>query len=492
MVNSLQITSKISVEIYENERKNYMNLPAEKIPASNRSNPFTAKEKEIIFQEAQNYPSFDPKIIKRDIINAVFVKDIVRTDKVRHKLAAEVEHIHSHSYGGKSIKDNGAYLNGDFNNHKKENPLYTFTLDELENCKEKYGVKPYDLKKESKHNIENLREKYNLYFERNEKRQLTLQVIAKTKTGKYIYKPYRKDPNDYYSQTYGDPDNTKYELDEENYNSFKEHYYVIPKMNNCEYGNINDKKQENHSNFNPIVIPIIITGIIIAGCIYSYIKYFSKPEPEQEIKSSLPIDKEIIIDDINEFLDDFLSEEENYFRNLYYNTVDKYDDYSNYTFNKDDQYERNGRTYSMKKQKRIIDEVIELRKFALNKLEFNISTEEYDCPMNFLSFYDEEFIYSTSITYDEYNHVKKSIFDRIQLIENDLILPPRNSLKAMYYNPKILYEKKMFYKIDMTADKYVYDKNPKNKISFIKMLVNPDLIYDPINKVFLNRHLVMV
>jgi hypothetical protein len=184
---------------------------------------FTQKEKEEIWEESKEYKPFDKDLLRVDIMGNVIAKNVLRIDPVRNLLAGEYEHIESHSQGGETKVENACLLQAGINHIKREKPLYELTRKEYIELKNNFGVKPKDLLRGLENNYDNTCKKFNVVFEKKGKKWAPV-VLAKTKGGKNIYKPYYVDESDFYYKSFLS-ENEKDKLDEENYKKLDEFYH---------------------------------------------------------------------------------------------------------------------------------------------------------------------------------------------------------------------------------------------------------------------------
>lgn len=259
---------------------------------------FDNKQKKEIFDNAKEYKQFDTDTMKVDLTGFIVIKDIVVIDTQRKDVSCEYEHIHSHNQGGQTEIENAGLLQSKLNRSKGDTPLYGINYNELKELKKKCGgIKPKYLLHGLENDYDNTCKKINLFFEKVGKKWQPI-VLAKTLTGKNIYKPYYKDETDFYYKTYISED-AKHKLDNENYNKLNE-FYKFDEIEETTLNSIPENKviSENENKKKGILDKIsaitaslsylhIIGGIIIIGGIcygsYRIYKYYQDKQKQKEI-----------------------------------------------------------------------------------------------------------------------------------------------------------------------------------------------------------------
>lgn len=182
---------------------------------------FTRKQKKEIWDASKKYNQFDENTMRVDLIGCIIIKDLQRTDKVRKALGGEYEHIHSHSKGGETKTENGCILQCDVNNKKRANQIFELYRKEYVRYR-KTGIMPNELRLGLENDFENTCKKFNILFEKIGTKWSPV-VLAVTKGGKNIYKPYFCDKEDFYHKTYVG-ENAKDSLDPENRKKVEDYF----------------------------------------------------------------------------------------------------------------------------------------------------------------------------------------------------------------------------------------------------------------------------
>ena len=277
---------------------------------------FSTKEKQKIWNDAKPYKQFNKDFVRVDIMGHVVIKDLQRIDQVRKPLSAEYEHINSHSKGGETVSENGCLLQSKVNNIKREIPIFDLDRKDYIKYKKHYAVKPKELHKGLENDRNYICKKYNMAFEKEGKKWFPV-VLAKTKNGKNIYKPFDPTKEDFYYINLVSKD-AKYKdrLDSENYKKL-DNFYNFSESSNKESFNkdsfnkeSSNKEYSNKESFNkessrknkkgsmlekpsvvveylPIVAGIAIVVVIGGVCygsykIYKYYQYKQKQKQKQQ------------------------------------------------------------------------------------------------------------------------------------------------------------------------------------------------------------------
>jgi hypothetical protein len=275
---------------------------------------FTQKQKEEIWENAKEYKQFVKEFARVDIVGNVIIKGIQRVDSIRKPLSGENEHIQSYSQGGETNVENACLLQGQINNKKREKPLYQLDRKEYLYLKNKYGVKPKELVKGLENDYDNTCKKFNMVFEKIDKKWQPV-VLAKTKGGKYIYKPYYIDEYDFYYKTFMS-ENELDKLDKENYEKLNE-FYNFKKNDNLKSNEsklteeTKEETEEKSSNvfekmyaavtslsYLQVAVGIVVIGGICYGS-YKIYQYYQDKKKQKEIydkyQENIKIEKENLI-----------------------------------------------------------------------------------------------------------------------------------------------------------------------------------------------------
>lgn len=262
-----------------------------KIKIDNQRN-FTPKQKEEIWDNAKEYKQFDKQTMKVDITGHIVIKHVQRVDSIRKPLSGENEHINSHSQGGETKIENACLLQAEINNKKRSVPLYELDRKEYLELKNTFGIKPKVLLYGLENNYDNTCKKFNIVFEKINKKWKPV-VLAKTKGGKNIYKPYYVNETDFYHKTFIS-EHTKDKLDDENYEKLDKFYNFKETTQEIEEPTNETADGKSTSIFEKVYAGIaslsflqVAVGVVVIGGIcygsYKIYQYYQDKKKQKEI-----------------------------------------------------------------------------------------------------------------------------------------------------------------------------------------------------------------